>query len=177
MKKIVNLVKNGVSYQVGPVTQAEINQMVSDISSVSAATTANTTAITSIQTSLANVYTKSETDAHISSAVSEIDTEIFIITEQLPTTGIQTNKIYVVPSSETGATNIYTEYLYDEDNSSWEKIGEFKADTDLSGYYTSTQVDNLLAALDKAWFGTQAQYDLIQSPDSTKLYFIYTESV
>lgn len=177
MKKIVNLVKNGVSYQIGPVTQAEINQMVSDISSVSAATTAHTTAITSIQSSLQNVYTKSETDAAISSAVSEIDTEIFVITNALPTTDINPNKIYVVPSAETGATNIYTEYMYDEANSEWEIIGQFKADTDLSGYYTSAQVDSLLAALDKAWFGTQSQYNALSSTDATKLYFIYEETV
>lgn len=176
MKKIVNLVKNGVSYQIGPVTQAEINQMVSDISSVSAATTAHTTAITSIQTSLQNVYTKSETDAAISSAVSEIDTDIFVITNALPTTDINPNKVYIVPSTgDTGATNIYTEYVYV--NNAWEKIGEFKADTDLSGYYTSTQVDSLLAALDKAWFGTQAQYNALSSTDATKLYFIYEETI
>lgn len=176
MKKIVNLVKNGVSYQIGPVTQAEINQMVSDISSVSATTTAHTTAITSIQTSLQNVYTKSETDAAITSAVSEIDTEIFVITNALPTTDINPNKVYIVPSTgDTGATNIYTEYVYV--NNAWEKIGEFKADTDLSGYYTSAQVDSLLAALDKAWFGTQAQYSALSSTDATKLYFIYEETV
>lgn len=178
MKKIVNLVKNGQVYQIGPVTQAEIAQMQTDISSVSASTTANTSAISSIQTSLANVYTKSETDAHISSAISEIDTEIFVITNALPTTDINPNKIYVVPSTgDTGATNIYTEYLYDEDNASWEKIGEFKSDVDLSGYYTAVQVDSLLAALDKSWFGTQAQYNALSSTDATKLYFIYEESL
>lgn len=176
MKKLTNIVKAGVVYQIGPVTQAEITQMQTDISSVSASTTANTTAITSIQTSLQNIYTKSETDSAIASALSEFDTDIFVIVNELPTTGIQDNKIYVVPSTgDTGATNIYIEYAYV--NNAWEKIGEFKADTDLSGYYTSTQVDSLLAALDKAWFGTEAQYNQIQSPDATKLYFIYVETV
>ena len=185
MKKLVNLVKNGVTYQVGAVSQSDFNSLSgrvssaeTDISTISASTTANTAAITGIQQSLTNIYTKAETDSAITSAISEIDNEIFVITNALPTTGIQTNKIYVVPNTgDTGATNIYIEYLYDEDNSSWEIIGQFKADTDLSGYYTSTQVDSLLAALDKSWFGTQAQYNQIPSSglSSTVVYCIYEE--
>lgn len=176
MKKLTNIVKSGVVYQIGPVTSAEITQMQTDINSVSAATTAHTTAITSIETSLQNIYTKSETDAAISSAMSEIDTDIFVITNALPTTGIQENKIYIIPETgQTGTSNVYTEYAYV--NNAWEIIGKFQADTDLSGYYTAAQVDSLLAALDKAVMLTQAQYNAIQSPDATKLYFIYEETV
>lgn len=183
MKKIVNLVKNGTVYQVGAVTDAEISQIKTDISSVSATTTAHTTAITSIQSSLSNIYTKSETDAKIASAISEVDTEIFVFASVLPTTDINPNKIYVIPASasESGVNNSYIEYVYDETNSKWEEIGRFKADVDLSGYSTTAEMNAAIASAinssDKNWVGLQSQYDAISPKDATVAYWIYEESV
>lgn len=75
--------------------------------------------------------TKTGTDIDLSNP----NTEIFLIVDSLPTTGIK-NKIYCVKDTKTGDTehNNYIEYFYNTTTSKWEKIGEFKADPDLSGY-------------------------------------------
>lgn len=76
-----------------------------------------------------------------------IDVSLFVIpaNNTLPATG-DPNKIYLIqqappagtfPGSNTG--NIYTEYLYV--NNAWEKIGEYKADVNLSGYLTKTDAE------------------------------------
>lgn len=61
-----------------------------------------------------------------------LDTNIYQVVESLPESEINPNKIYLVLSAESGETNLYTEYLYV--NSNWEKIGEYKADVDLTPY-------------------------------------------
>ena len=48
----------------------------------------------------------------------------------MPTTGIKTNKIYLVRKNETGEDNAYVEYVYI--NESWEKLGEYTPSVDLS---------------------------------------------
>lgn len=63
------------------------------------------------------------------SQLGNIDNEIFIITDKLPTEA-KDNKIYVIPSDTTGENNIYTEYCYI--NNVWEKLGEFKTEVDLT---------------------------------------------
>lgn len=67
--------------------------------------------------------------------LSNPNTEIFLIVDSLPTTDIK-NKIYCVKDTTTGDAehNNYIEYFYNTTTSKWEKIGEFKADPDLSGY-------------------------------------------
>ena len=47
-----------------------------------------------------------------------LDTNIYQVVESLPESEINPNKIYLVLSSESGETNLYTEYLYV--NSEWE---------------------------------------------------------
>lgn len=59
----------------------------------------------------------------------------------LPETG-KAGKIYIIPSSVTGEDNIMQEYIWVDNK--WEKLGEFKADVDLSGYYTKTETDTLV---------------------------------
>ncbi|WP_440338450.1 hypothetical protein [Megamonas funiformis] len=58
--------------------------------------------------------------------LGNIDTTLFLIVRELPTTDIQSNKIYLVPNQNGQGDNVYLEYLYVEDV--WEKLGEFKPD-------------------------------------------------
>ena len=84
-----------------------------------------------------NTYTKAETDAKIAA----IDVNVFEVVTALPTENINPNKIYLVPSETTGESNIYTEYTYK--NGAWEKLGEYKADVDLSAYAFKADVEAL----------------------------------
>ena len=81
------------------------------------------------------------------SQLGNIDTTLFVIAQVLPTEDIHSNRIYLVPATSTSSEkNIYAEYIYTGnpsqayDASKWEKLGSIKADTDLSNYYTKTQV-------------------------------------
>ena len=70
--------------------------------------------------------------------LGNIDTTLFLIVRELPTTDIKTNKIYLVPNQHGQGNNVYVEYLYVENV--WEKLGEFKPEVDLSGYVTSDEI-------------------------------------
>ena len=79
--------------------------------------------------------------------------KLYSIVTSLPTSNIDKNKMYIVASEEGVENNIYTEYIYTENNT-WEKLGEFKADIDLTPYVKKTQIaDNtrngLMSAEDK----------------------------
>lgn len=69
--------------------------------------------------------------------LGNIDTQIALVVDKLPTTDIKTNKIYLVRKSETGEDNAYVEYVYI--NNSWEKLGEYTPSIDLSGYSLKSQ--------------------------------------
>ena len=62
--------------------------------------------------------------------LGNLDTQIALVVNQLPTTDIKTNKIYLVRKNETGENNAYIEYVYI--NGSWEKLGEYTPSVDLS---------------------------------------------
>lgn len=67
------------------------------------------------------------------------NTEVFIIlgdNEELPTNESEIKgKIYCKKdTSSTAGDNQYIEYIYVKSTKKWEKVGEFKADPDLSGY-------------------------------------------
>ena len=62
--------------------------------------------------------------------LGNIDTTLFLIVRELPTTDIKSNKIYLVPNEDGQGNNVYIEYLYVE--GVWEKVGEFKPEVDLS---------------------------------------------
>ena len=64
------------------------------------------------------------------------------VVDILPTTDIKTNVIYCIPKTDPETGNYYDEYWYV--NSKWELFGNSK--TNLSGYYTSAQTDNLLSS-------------------------------
>lgn len=70
------------------------------------------------------------------------------VVQSLPQTGQKVNTIYLVPSSSAGTQNTYDEYLWivTEGSGAWEKIGTTA--TDISNYYTKTQIDNKLGTLD-----------------------------
>ena len=62
--------------------------------------------------------------------LGNLDTQIVLFVNHLPTTDIKTNKIYLVRKNETSADNTYIEYVYI--NGSWEKLGEYIPSVDLS---------------------------------------------
>nr|DAM39925.1 MAG TPA: Head fiber protein [Crassvirales sp.] len=65
------------------------------------------------------------------------NTDIFEVVTELPTENISTSRIYCVLSSTKGEENKYTEYAYIKQTDgqyAWEKMGEFKAEPDLSDY-------------------------------------------
>lgn len=84
-----------------------------------------------------------------------IDLSLYKVVESLPTTNIDVNKVYLVLSGTEGAQNIYTEYLYV--NSKWEKVGEYKADIDLTPYVKFTD----LASAAKAGAMSKEDYTLL----------------
>lgn len=67
-----------------------------------------------------------------------IDLTLYKVVEELPKSGIDSTKIYLVKSSNSGESDIYTEYMYV--NSKWEKLGEHKSDVDLTPYVKFTDV-------------------------------------
>ena len=72
-----------------------------------------------------------------------IDTDIFIIVNELPETG-EANKIYLVPNDETGG---FVEYIYVDNK--WDPIGMISID--LSNYWTIEQVQQAITvALNQA---------------------------
>lgn len=65
------------------------------------------------------------------------------VVEELPTVGISTTTIYLVPSDDPQSENVYDEYInLDGTSAGWEKIGS--TEIDLSNYYTKTETDTLL---------------------------------
>lgn len=72
----------------------------------------------------------------------EIDLSLYIIpaNNTLPTTGIDTKKIYLIRNAIPSGTNLYTEYMYV--NGAWEELGKYKAEVNLSGYLTKTDAES-----------------------------------
>ena len=110
-----------------------------------------------------NTYTKSEID----SKIAAIPTLSYQVVSELPTTDISTKTIYLLArSSSSSQPDIYDEYLYV--NSQWEIIGS--TSTDLSNYYTKSEVDTKLGGM-----SLSVVTALPQTPDANTIYFI-TES-
>lgn len=92
----------------------------------------------SIPLNIANGIAKLDQNGNIPlKNLGNIDTQIALVVDKLPTTDIKTNKIYLVRKSETGKDNAYVEYVYI--NNSWEKLGEYTPSIDLSGYSLKQQ--------------------------------------
>ena len=95
-----------------------------------------------------------------------LDTQIFKIVETLPTKekDIDTNKIYMVPSTNPQGENIYTEYIYIKKTfplrSHWEVLGEYHADINLEDYLSKAEATPLFdAKADKADTYTKQEVD------------------
>lgn len=96
-----------------------------------------------------------------------IDLSLFVIPvdNQLPTTDIDPNKIYLIRQAVGSAaspgqddSNIYIEYLYVND--AWEKIGEYKASIDDTAYLKKTEAETTYV---KQSLGSPASYILNSS--------------
>ena len=70
-----------------------------------------------------------------------LDFSFYNLVTELPTSNIDSNKIYVMPSESEGDKNLYTEYMYI--NGAWEIIGTYAASVNLDGYATEEWVENL----------------------------------
>ena len=94
-----------------------------------------------------------------------LDTNIYQVVESLPDSGINPNKIYLVLSAESGETNLYTEYLYV--NNKWEKIGEYKAEVDLTPYLKSSEAASTYAKKSELAGETEAREQAITNLTAT----------
>ena len=102
--------------------------------------------ITNTVNNLVNYYLKSETytKAEVEALIAAISTMHFEVVNELPTTDIQTNAIYLVPKSTAQTNNVKDEYINPSGTTSgWEKIGD--TEIDLSGYVTTTALNTALA--------------------------------
>ena len=92
----------------------------------------------SIPLNIANGIAKLDQNGNIPlKNLGNIDTQIALVVDKLPTTDIKTNKIYLVRKNETGEDNAYVEYVFA--NNSWEKLGEYTPSIDLSKYSLKSQ--------------------------------------
>lgn len=85
--------------------------------------------IDALETSLTNVYTKTETDSAIAAAIAAVDHLSREIVEVLPENA-NDNVIYMVRREDGTGQDVYNEYMYI--NGAWEIIGD--TSVDLTGY-------------------------------------------
>lgn len=80
----------------------------------------------------------------------QLSASLYKIVDTLPTTGIDTSKIYLVPASATTAKNNKTEYIYlgdpnkAYDESKWEKLGDEQKSSTITTPGGSIKVDTAL---------------------------------
>ena len=101
--------------------------------------------ITKAVNDLTNYYTKSETytQAEIDNMVSAIPKFAIEVVQALPSQNISPTTVYLLTVQSGQQGNMYDEYIHV--GNSWELLGT--QTVDLSGYYTSAQVDALLSGL------------------------------
>lgn len=122
--------------------QEAIDELAGDIPTKTSDLTNDSGFITNAVNNLVNYYLKSETytQAEVDALISAIATMHFEVVQTLPVSDIQTNVIYLIPSSDPGTQNIYDEYINTTGTSAgWELIGSTQVD--LSQYYTKTESD------------------------------------
>ena len=87
--------------------------------------------IDALETSLSNVYTKTDTDSAIAAAIAAVDHLSREIVETLPeNASANKNVIYMVRREDGTGQDVYNEYMYI--NGAWEIIGD--TSVDLTGY-------------------------------------------
>lgn len=102
--------------------------------------------ITKAVNDLVNYYLKTETysKTEVDALVAAVSGMHFEVVSELPTTDIQTNAIYLVPSASSQTANVKDEYInLDGTTAGWEQIGSTAID--LSGYVTTTDLNTALA--------------------------------
>lgn len=93
-----------------------------------------------------------------------IDLSLYIMpaNNTLPTTGIDTKKIYLLRNRTPGGTNLYTEYMYV--NGAWEELGEYKAEIPIQDYLKKTDAESTYV---KRSYDSPATYVLNSSASLT----------
>lgn len=91
-----------------------------------------------------------------------IDLTLFKVVDQLPTTDIDVNKIYLLPNPAGADDNTYIEYMYIKGK--WEVVGEYKSEMSLDNYYTKEDADKKFLAKTEA--GNLADYVKIGDLDT-----------
>ena len=84
-------------------------------------------------------YNKTEISALLDMLRNQ-ELDLFEIVTELPTTNIKTNKLYLRYNNGDNNGNLFDVFIYI--NGKWEQLDSW--DINLSDYYTSTQLDNLL---------------------------------
>lgn len=71
-----------------------------------------------------------------------LDLSLYKIVDALPTENIQSNKIYLVPQVDQTSGKIkFSQYIYVEEETRWETLGQLESDIDLSGYLKKTDAE------------------------------------
>lgn len=96
------------------------------------------TDVTTIQEKLNNIYTKTQTDSAIATAIAGASHLKRVIVESLPEIGqADENTIYMIPKTSGSGQNTYDEYMVL--NGAWEILGN--TDVDLTSYVTKNSLD------------------------------------
>lgn len=140
----------------GSITKEEFDSVKSDISKVVESM------LTKDTVGKANGVASLDSNGNVPiEQLGNIDTTLFLIVRELPTTDIKTNKIYLVPNQDGQGNNVYIEYLYVEDV--WEKLGEFKPEVDLS---ECVKFDEIYQCIKKEYDSSKRGDDSIAIDDS-----------
>ena len=118
-----------------------------DIPTLLSQLTNDTGFVTNAVSDLINYYTKADTytKTEINNMISAIPKFSIQVVQSLPSSGISTTTIYLVP--KTASTNdSYDEYIYV--NNAWEKIGSTAVN--LEDYYTKAQVNAMVTPVQSA---------------------------
>lgn len=93
-----------------------------------------------------------------------IDLSLYIIptNNTLPTTGIDTKKIYLIRNTTPSGTNLYTEYMYVK--GAWEELGKYRAEIPIQDYLKKTDAQSLYV---QRMEGSPATYILNSSASLT----------
>ena len=121
------------------------NQTVSGVKTFSSLPESSATPTTANQ-----LTNKAYVDSKLSAAVKRS------VVQELPSSDIDENTIYMTPAEDPSTGNVYDEYIYV--NNSWEKIGSTAID--LTNYYTKTEIDA------KYYHGIETEWDTMS--DTTK---------
>lgn len=115
---------------------------------------------------LTNYYTKSElyTKSEVDSKVGELVK--FAVVNELPTTDISTNTIYLLPKSPASASNVKEEWInLDGTTAGWEKIGE--TSVDLSNYYTKAETESYVQGTGGTYVVSTATFSTLNTTAKT----------